>query len=116
MEKLLLMDWTFVGFPLILQIKNSWKNPAKCKMQAITICSYASILAKSRCLHIWDLLCISQAASCARTRSIHSTLNLQVACGMESLCASPFFLFYLGDEFLLCKCSACKPYFNKTKK
>ena len=65
-------------------------------------------LVNCRPLHIGDSLCISRASSCARTCSIHSTRNLQVACGMESVCKSPFLLVYLGDEFLLCKCSACK--------
>ena len=66
-------------------------------------------LANCRPLHVGDPLCISRASSCARTCSIHSTRNLQVACGMKSVCQSPFLLVYLGDEFLLCKCSACKP-------
>ena len=66
-------------------------------------------LANCRPLHVGDPLCISRATSCARTCSIHSTRNLQVACGMKSVCQSPFLLVYLGDEFLLCKRSACKP-------
>ena len=71
-------------------------------------------LANCRPLHVGDLLCIYWASSCARTCSIHSTQNLQVACGMESVCVSPFLLVYLGDEFLLWKCNACKPcYFMK---
>ena len=71
-------------------------------------------LANCRLLHVGDPLCISRAPSCARTCSIHSTQKLQVACGMESVCVSPFLLVYLGDEFLLWKCNACKPcYFMK---
>ena len=66
-------------------------------------------LANCRPLHVGDPFCISRASSCARTYSIHSTRNLQVACGMKSVCQSPFLLVYLGDEFLLCKRSACKP-------
>ena len=72
----------------------SWKirNPFQnYNMQTLTICNYASILAKSRCLPVRDLLCTSQTPSCARTRSIHSTWNLKVACGVDSVCASPFF-------------------------
>jgi len=72
-------------------------------------------LANYRPLHVGDLLCIYRAPSCARTCSIHSTQNLQVACGMKSVCISPFLLLYLGDEFLLWKCKACKAcYFMKT--
>ena len=73
------------------------------------------LLANCRPLHVGDLLCISRAPSCARTCSIHNTRNLQVACDMKSFCASPFFLVYLGDEFLLFICSACKPYYFMQK-
>ena len=65
-------------------------------MQTLKICSYASILAKSICLPVQDLLCTSRTPSCAHTLSIHSTPNLKVACGMNSVCALPYFYSYRG--------------------
>jgi hypothetical protein len=70
-------------------------------------------LTKISPLHVRDQLCISRDPSCACTCSTHSTRNLQVACGMGSVCTKSFLLFSRGDEFLLWKCSACKSCFKK---
>ena len=108
------MEWTFVDWPLILKIRNPFQNY---NMQTLTICSYASILARVDAYQ-FGIYCVPLELPHVFAHvvsTVHGTGRLLVA---WIVCAHCHFfpLSGVGGVLLLWTCSACKTCFLRKRK